>query len=129
MTGYMPTTSPRERPLTEMQEKMLSLIEEYDGDLVAAARAAGYKQPYRAVKDLRKEIIEVADSIRAGNSVNAALRVVGIMQNSGAVPGADANLKAAAIILDRTNPKTERLDVSHEGKGGIFILPVKNEES
>ena len=110
-----------------MQQKMLSLIEEYDGDLVAAARAAGYKQPYRAVKDLRKEIIDVAECVLAGNSINAALTVVGIMRKEGAVPQADAKLKAASIILDRTNPKTERLDITHEGKGGIFILPAKDD--
>ena len=110
-----------------MQQKFLSLIEEYEGDLVAAARAAGYKQPYRAVKDLRKEIIDVAESVLAGNSINAAIAVVNIMKNKDGVAQADAKLKAAGIILDRTNPKTERLDVTHEGKGGIFILPAKDD--
>jgi ribosomal protein L2 len=111
-----------------MQQRFLDLIEEYNGDLVAAARAAGYKQPYRAVKEMRKEIAEVAESVLAGHSVNAAIAVVKIMNSKEGVVQAEQKLKAASVILDRTNPKTERLDVSHEGKGGIFILPMKREE-
>lgn len=124
---YTPQRAQAERQLTEKQQLLLDLVVENGGDALQAARDAGYAQPYRAVKDLSKEIIEIAEHILAGHAVKAAMKVNEVMDSTVALPQVDAKLKAAAMILDRTNPKTERMDISHEAKGGIFILPSKNE--
>lgn len=124
---YTPQRAQAERQLTEKQQRLLDLVVENGGDALKAARDAGYAQPYRAVKELSKEIIEIAENILAGHAVKAALKVNEVMDSEVALPQVDAKLKAAAMILDRTNPKTERMDISHEAKGGIFILPSKNE--
>jgi hypothetical protein len=50
------------------------------------------------------------------------------MDSDKPIPQANMRLQAAQTILDRIGlGKADRLDVSHEVRGGIFILPAKEE--
>lgn len=125
MLPYNPENEQPPRLYTEMQQKILDTVESFGGDAVAAARAAGYSNPERAVTVLKKELIEIAEGIIARTSIKAAMKVAEMIDSKEPIAQAEAKLKAATLILERTNPKTDKVDISGEVKGGIFILPEK----
>jgi hypothetical protein len=48
------------------------------------------------------------------------------MESEDPVPQASVRLQAAQTILDRVGlGKSDRLDVTHNVQGGLFILPAK----
>ncbi len=113
---------------TEMQQRVLdTVISEYGGDVIAAAKAAGYSNPYQIAKALREELIEMAETVLARFAVPAALKVGEILTASDELPVVQANekLAAARMILEKTNPKTQILEVSGDVKHGLFFLPNK----
>ena len=70
----------------------------------------------------------MASNILAQSAPKAAIKLVDIMDSDKPIPQANMRLQAAQTILDRIGlGKADRLDVSHEVKGGIFILPAKEE--
>lgn len=123
--GFSTGASPKKRELTDMQQEVLKRISEFGEKPIEAARNVGYVDPRGAVKSLRAEIIEIAENMLAESSVEAVQKVRDILNAVDAIPQVDAKLKAAQMILDRTNPKTDKVEVSGEMRTGIFILPDK----
>ena len=58
----------------------------------------------------------------------AAMKLVDIMDSAEPIPQANIRIQAAQTILDRVGlGKTDRLDVTVNTTGGLFILPAKTE--
>ena len=112
---------------TEKQQKVLDTVMDapFYGDLVKAGTAAGMHNPGRDTRALNKEVIQMAEDYLAQNSLKAAMKVTNVMESEEGIVQANEKLKAAQLVLDRTNPKTEKVDLSGEVKGGVFILPNK----
>jgi len=113
------------RQWTEMQKKVLDTVLDYGGDLVKAGKAAGMTNPKRDTLVLSKEVIKMAEEYLGQNSLKAAMKITDVMESEEGVVQANEKLKSAQLILDRTNPKTDKVDISGEVKGGVFILPNK----
>lgn len=124
--GFLPTSGgAQKKEYTEMQTDLLKRIAEFGEPPLEAARNVGYVDPRSAVKALRKEIIDIAEQMLAESSVEAVQKVKDILNAVDAIPQVDAKLKAAQMILDRTNPKTDKVEMTGEMRTGIFILPDK----
>lgn len=120
----------RPRRYTEKQQYVLdNVISKYKGDAVAAAKGAGYTQPHLAVQSLKEELIEIAQNIIARTAIVAAMTYEEVLNSPVPVPNVKEKLMAAKEVLEHTNPKTQKVDVSGEIKTGIFVLPVKSELS
>jgi len=121
----LPVTKPRN--LTTKQESFLANIVETKGDLKLAAELAGYSgNHYQIIQSLRQEIIDLASDVLARKAPSAAFKLIEVMEDEHPVPQATVKVQAAQTILDRVGiTKKERLDVSHNVSGGIFILPEK----
>lgn len=126
--GFVPTNGTPEKVYTDMQKAMLKRIAEFGEDPIDAARNVGYNEPYDAVRRLKKEIIEIAEEMIASSSIAAAKSVRSMIDTKEPITQADVKLRAAQLILDRTNPKTDKVDVTGEVKGGVFILPEKRDD-
>ena len=113
---------------SQMQQQVLdTVITEHGGNAIEAAKAAGYSNPYQVVGTLRSELIELAEVVLAKYAIPAAMKIGEVLTATNENPVIQANekLKAAQLILERTNPKTEKVDISGEVKGGMFFLPAK----
>ena len=100
------------------------------GDLRKAAELSGYAKNghWQVAKALKHEIIEMASSILAQSAPKAAMKLVNIMDSAEPIPQANMRIQAAQTILDRVGlGKTDRLDVTVNATGGLFILPAKTE--
>jgi glycerate-2-kinase len=118
------------KALTTKQESFLQHLLECGGDAKQAAELAGYSvTSYPAVvKALKTEILDLATNILAQSAPKAALKLVHIMDSAEPIPQANMRIQAAQTILDRVGlGKTDRLDVTVNGGGGLFILPAKQE--
>jgi|TARA_R110000787_G_scaffold7641_1_gene25902 phage terminase small subunit len=118
------------KELTLKQKGFLDHLIETGGDPKKAAELAGYapNTHWQVTKALKTEIIDLASNILAQSAPKAAIKLVDIMDSDKPIPQANMRLQAAQTILDRIGlGKADRLDVSHEVKGGIFILPAKEE--
>jgi|TARA_R110002096_G_scaffold272623_4_gene466373 hypothetical protein len=116
--------------LTTKQQSFLDHLVSCKGDIHAAGELAGYSPSsvYGAVKTLKTEILDMAESILAQSAPKAALKLVDIMESNTPIPQANIRIQAAQTILDRVGlGKTERLDVNVSAGGGLFILPAKQE--
>ena len=116
------------KELTTKQQAFLDNIIPCGGNLRQAAEIAGYAPgSYITIaKDLRKEIIELAENVMAFNAPQAAVKVVEMITSDAPVPQANVRLQAAQTLLDRVGvAKKERLDVKVETPSGLFILPAK----
>lgn len=118
------------KALTTKQESFLQHLLECGGDAKHAAELAGYSATsYPAViKALKTEILDLATNILAQSAPKAALKLVHIMDSAEPIPQANMRIQAAQTILDRVGlGKTDRLDVTVNTAGGLFILPAKQE--
>ena len=118
------------KELTTKQEAFLEHLVSCGGDAKHAAGLAGYAESsYPAVvKALKTEILDLATNILAQSAPKAAMKLVHIMDSSEPIPQANMRIQAAQTILDRVGlGKTERLDVTVNTAGGLFILPAKQE--
>ena len=116
------------KALTTKQESFLHHLLECGGDAKQAAELAGYSDTsYPAVvKALKTEILDLATNILAQSAPKAALKLVHIMDSAEPIPQANMRIQAAQTILDRVGlGKTDRLDVTVNTTGGLFILPAK----
>ena len=114
--------------LTDKQQKFLDYLIVTSGDLKQAAELAGYSNGshYQVVKALKNEIIDFATDVLANSAPEAAFKLVEIMKTNKPMPQIQNKLQAAQAILDRVGvTKKERLDVTHNMGGGIFLLPEK----
>jgi len=115
------------RKLTEKQEAFLDYLIETKGDPKKAAELAGYKSPhYHIIKTLYREVLDITEQILAQSAPKAAFKLLEIMDSNRPIAQASNKLQAAQSVLDRVGVvKTERLDVTHNMGGGIFLLPEK----
>ena len=114
--------------LTDKQQKFLDCLIVTSGDLKQAAKLAGYSNSnhYQVVKALKNEIIDFATDVLANSAPEAAFKLVEIMNTNKPMPQIQNKLQAAQAILDRVGVvKKERLDITHNVTGGVFILPAK----
>ena len=116
------------KELTTKQQAFLDNIIPCGGNLRQAAEIAGYAPgSYTTIaKDLRKEIIELAENVMAFNAPQAAVKVVEMITSDTPVPQANVRLQAAQTLLDRVGlGKKDKLEVDVQGSQGLFILPAK----
>jgi hypothetical protein len=116
------------KELTTKQQIFLENIIPCGGNLKQAAEIAGYAPgSYTTIaKDLRKEIIELAENVMAFNAPQAAMKVVEMVTSDSPVPQANVRLQAAQTLLDRVGlGKKDKLEVDVQGSQGLFILPAK----
>ena len=120
----------QKRNLTDMQEKFLDvLFGEARGNPREAARIAGYSDHSypKVVRNLKKEITELAETHLSTHSAKAATRLTSLLDEDGTTPQASIRLAAANTILDRVGiTKKDQLDVNMKALHGIFILPAKD---
>ena len=123
-------TNTQKRNLTDMQETFLDvLFGEAQGNPREAARIAGYSaHSYpKVVRNLRKEITELAELHLSTHSAKAATRLITLLDEDGTSPQASIRLAAANSIVDRVGlGKKDQLDVNMKAIHGIFILPAKD---
>tara|TARA_R110002049_G_scaffold3750_1_gene27287 strand:- start:46 stop:444 length:399 start_codon:yes stop_codon:yes gene_type:complete len=118
------------KELTIKQESFLNHLVEVGGDPRKAAELAGYADSSypSVVKALKTEILDLATNILAQSAPKAAMKLVNIMDSAEPIPQANMRIQAAQTILDRVGlGKTDRLDVTVNTTGGLFILPAKTE--
>ena len=116
------------KELTTKQQAFLDNIIPCGGNLRQAAEIAGYAPgSYTTIaKDLRKEIIELAENVMAFNAPQAAVKVVEMITSDAPVPQANVRLQAAQTLLDRVGlGKKDKLEVEVQNVQGLFILPAK----
>jgi len=116
------------KELTTKQQIFLENIIPCGGNLKQAAEIAGYAPgSYTTIaKDLRKEIIELAENVMAFNAPQAAMKVVEMVTSDSPVPQANVRLQAAQTLLDRVGlGKKDKLEVDVQNSQGLFILPAK----
>ena len=118
---------PQKRKLTEKQQLFLDNIIETKGNLKLSAELAGYSgNHYQVIRSLKEEIVDLASNVLAREAPSAAFKLVEVMSSNTALPQANVKLQAAQTILDRVGlGKQERMQIDHNVKGGIFILPEK----
>ncbi len=124
-------TKTQKRNLTDMQEKFLDvLFGEAQGNPREAARIAGYSEhsyPEVVIRNLKKEITELAETHLSTHSAKAANRLITLLDEDGTTPQASIRLAAANSILDRVGiTKKDQLDINMKAMHGIFILPAKD---
>ena len=120
----------QKRNLTDMQEKFLDvLFTEAKGNPREAARLAGYSENSysKVIRNLKKEITELAENHLSTHSAQAANRLITLLDEDGTTPQASIRLAAANSILDRVGlVKKDQLDINMKALHGIFILPAKD---
>ena len=123
-------TKTQKRNLTDMQEKFLDvLFAEAKGNPREAARLAGYSENSysKVIRNLKKEITELAENHLSTHSAQAANRLITLLDEDGTTPQASIRLAAANSILDRVGiVKKDQLDINMKAMHGIFILPAKD---
>ena len=98
------------------------------GSIDLAYEASGYKRGSKTavIRDLRTEIIELANITLATYAPKAAMKMGEVLDSDVAIPQVNAKLQAAQSILDRVGVvKETKMQVDHNVSGGIFILPSK----
>jgi|TARA_B100001094_G_scaffold183887_1_gene178163 hypothetical protein len=120
----------QKRNLTDMQEKFLDvLFTEAQGNPREAARIAGYSEHSypKVIRNLKKEITELAETHLSTHSAKAATRLTALLDEDGTTPQASIRLAAANSLLDRVGiTKKDQLDINMKSLHGIFILPPKD---
>ena len=123
-------TKTQKRNLTDMQEKFLDVLYgEAQGNPREAARLAGYSENSypKVIRNLKKEIIELAEPHLSTHSAKAATRLITLLDEDGTTPQASIRLAAANSVLDRVGlTKKDQLDINMKALHGIFILPPKD---
>ena len=123
-------TKTQKRNLTDMQEKFLDVLYgEAQGNPREAARLAGYSENSypKVIRNLKKEIIELAETHLSTHSAKAATRLITLLDEDGTTPQASIRLAAANSVLDRVGlTKKDQLDINMKALHGIFILPTKD---
>lgn len=122
------------KPDKDYTEKQLAFLEalagEAKGNIRAAMDLAGYSKATHfkeLLNPLQDEMIALANSVLAYNSVKAAFGLSGVLDDPTAL-GAKNAVTAATQILDRVGVvKKEKIEVSSD-TGGLFILPPKKSE-
>lgn len=127
MTEYSPEKEGYDKKgYTPKQKYVLqNVITVHGGDAIEAAKAAGYKNPYEAVRQLAEELVALADDVMVRYALQAAVVTGHILTSDEPIVQANEKLKAAKEILEHVKPKVTKVEHSGEVKGGILILPNK----
>lgn len=118
--------------LSDLQSQFLdALFNEANGDIVEAARLAGYNSPehnaWRVARALSDEILARTRNYLATRAPKAALALLELERDPTQVGGKE-RLAAIREVFDRGGlTKTERIELSPD-MGGIVILPAKRLE-
>jgi len=131
----MTVKAPYLNPEKEYTEKQLAFLEAMAGDAKGNIRLAmdmaGYSKTTHTrevISPLQDELIALANTVLATNSVKAALGLTGVLDDPTAL-GAKNAVAAATQVLDRVGVvKKEKIEVSSD-QGGLFILPPKKSDS
>jgi len=118
------------KELTTKQQSFIDNLVTCNGDTKLAGEMAGYSPTSinSVVKSLKTEILDLATNILAQSAPKAAMKLVHIMDSAEPIPQANMRIQAAQTILDRVGlGKADRLDVTVNSSGGLFILPAKQE--
>lgn len=125
MTDYLPNKYSK-RELTEKQVALLDNLPLANYDPLEAAKLAGYVDPYSAIKALRKELVEVTDELIANQALKAAATLGSVLDSDKPIMNLKEKIDVSKDILDRAgHAKKSIVDINHEVKGGVFILPEK----
>ena len=116
------------RELTEKHLALLDYLPKCNYDPIEAAKQAGYEHPYGAVKSLRNEIKDIAESVIANSSIKAAQTLNEVLHSERPVPNMREKIDVAKTLLDRAGfAKKELVQHEHKVQGGVFIMPEKKE--
>ena len=120
----------QKRNLTDMQEKFLDvLFTEAQGNPREAARIAGYSEHSypKVIRNLKKEITELAETHLSTHSAKAATRLTALLDEDGTTPQASIRLAAANSLLDRVGiTKKDQLDINMKvNSQNVFIFSEK----
>jgi len=118
------------RKFTEKQTALLDNFRTNGLDPMKAAIAAKYSKTsaYAAIRSVKDELIEIAETIMIQYGPKAAQTQVDILIAKKPVPQANVKLSASQSILDRIGlGKKDSLMVEHAVSGGLFILPAKQQ--
>jgi len=105
------------------------LFGEAKGNPREAARIAGYSEHSypKVIRNLKKEITELAETHLSTHSAKAATRLTDLLDEDGTTPHSNIRLAAANSVLDRVGiTKKDQLDINMKAMHGIFILPPKD---
>lgn len=122
-------TEKKTKEYTDLEKAFLEhLFGDAKGDLKQAMRMAGYNDntsSTQIVKQLKEEIIELAQNYLAGNAPKAVLAMLGVIDDPNAL-GAKTKVQAAKEILDRAGLVKPEGNVDLKiPAGGVIILPAK----
>jgi hypothetical protein len=128
-------TAPYLKPEKEYTEKQLAFLEamagEAKGNIRGAMSLAGYSGTTHTkdvIGPLQDELIALANTVLAINSVKAAFGLTDVLDDPTAM-GARNAVSAATQVLDRVGiVKKEKVEVSSD-TGGLFILPPKKADT
>lgn len=116
----------------ELTEKQKAFLENYVAsgfqDAQQCALSAGYSESTsrQVVYQLKDEMIELAEMYLVEHAARASKTIVDVMTSDEGVAQASAKMDAAKTVLNSVGlGKKEKIDVSHNVSGGIFILPSK----
>lgn len=121
--------SDKKKELTVLERSFLEhLFGEALGNPKLAMKMAGYGENNsvaQITRQLRQEIIEMAEITLAGASPKAVLGLIGVIDDPNAL-GNKSKIAAAKEILDRAGLVKPDSDVNLKiPSGGVIILPAK----
>lgn len=118
-----------ERQLTDKQKLFLAyLANEAKGDVRTAMRLSGYSDNTGIsdiINSLTDEIIDISKKLMAANSVKAAVKMSGVLDDPSAL-GNDRLITAAKEILDRAGVVKKEQEAQVIKADNIYILPPKD---
>lgn len=119
------------RKLTEKQEEFLTLCQENNMDLHKAFSLSSYKSHSVSfvIRGLKNEILELTELMMVEEGINSVKKIVEIRDSDEPIPNVSVKLDASKTILDRIGlGKKDKVEISTESGGGLFILPAKGSE-
>ena len=118
-----------DRKLTDKQQTFLNaLAGAAKGDIRQAMKLAGYADTTSVtdvINTLTDEIIEIGKKMLAANSVKAAVKMVGVLDDPSAL-GNDRLITAAKEILDRAGLIKKEQQTEIIKADNVYILPPKD---
>ena len=90
-------------------------------------RSKKIKKSAVIIRNLKREITELAENHLSTHSAKAATRLTDLLDEDGTTPHSNIRLAAANSVLDRVGlGKKDQLDVNMKAIHGVFILPAKD---
>lgn len=126
METFLPQYRHGQRTLTDKQMNLLDSLHAAGHDPIKAAVLAGYADTKSAVRSVRKELTQIAEEMLSNSSLKAASLLISVLDSDEPIFNLKEKIAVAQDLLDRSgHMKKTVIDVNHEVKGGVFILPQK----